>query len=62
MLRLGFIIGVVALILQAYAIDANISWQTMLFTSLVLGRMAVALAVRSEHDLLLQVRGTRHGV
>jgi len=51
----GLIIGVAALALQALARDAGMPWQTMIFTSLVLGRMAVAMAVRSEYDSLLRI-------
>ncbi|MBS3908650.1 MAG: cation-translocating P-type ATPase [Actinobacteria bacterium] len=54
-LRVGLIVGITALALQAYAYSAGMAWQTMLFTSLVLGRMAVAMAVRSERDSLFQI-------
>lgn len=54
-LTFGLVIGATALILQAFARDAGMPWQTMIFTSLVLGRMAVAMAVRSESDSLLRV-------
>ncbi|MDP2211628.1 MAG: HAD-IC family P-type ATPase, partial [Candidatus Aquicultor sp.] len=54
-LQIGLIVGIAALVLQAYALSAGMAWQTMLFTSLVLGRMAVAMAVRSERDSLFQI-------
>jgi len=47
-LVIGFILGAIMIGFQAAAVQQNLPWQTMLFTSLVLGRMAVALAVRSE--------------
>ncbi|HEY6008175.1 MAG TPA: cation-translocating P-type ATPase, partial [Geobacteraceae bacterium] len=46
-LSYGLMIGIVALVLQYGALRAGLSWQTMVFTFLVLNRMAVALAVRS---------------
>ena len=54
-LQVGLIVGIAALVLQAYALSAGMAWQTMLFTSLVLGRMAVAMAVRSERDSIFQI-------
>ncbi|MEW5705251.1 MAG: cation-translocating P-type ATPase [Actinomycetota bacterium] len=51
----GFLVGVTALALQAFTLNAGMAWQTMVFTSLVLGRMAVAMAVRSERDSLLRI-------
>lgn len=47
-LLVGFIIGTIFLVFQAYTIHQNVSWQTMLFTALVLGRMAVVLGVRGQ--------------
>lgn len=46
----GLVIGIAALLFQAFAIKADLPWQTMVFTALVIGRMAVALSVRSESD------------
>jgi len=54
-LRFGLVVGVLALILQAYALNSGMAWQTMLFTSLVLGRMAVAMAVRSDSESLPRI-------
>ncbi len=33
----------------------DMPWQTMIFTALVIGRMAVAMAVRSEQDSLFKI-------
>jgi Ca2+-transporting ATPase len=46
--RFGLYIGSIALLLQAYAINNGMNWQTMVFTFLVLNRMGVAMAVRSD--------------
>ena len=46
--RFGLIIGSIALLLQAYAINNGMNWQTMVFTFLVLNRMGVAMSVRSD--------------
>jgi Ca2+-transporting ATPase len=43
------------LLFQAYALSNQYPWQTMIFTGLVLGRMAVVMAVRSENDSLLKI-------
>ncbi len=53
-LKYGLIVGVLALFFQAYAINEEMHWQTMIFTSLLLSRLAVVVAVRSEHDSLFQ--------
>ncbi len=47
--RFGLFVGCVALFLQAYAYNSGMAWQTMIFTFLVLNRMGVALAVRSDN-------------
>ncbi|HSW36627.1 MAG TPA: cation-translocating P-type ATPase C-terminal domain-containing protein, partial [Candidatus Limnocylindrales bacterium] len=47
--RFGLLIGGVALILQVYATNNDLAWQTMIFTFLVLNRMGVAVAVRSDY-------------
>jgi Ca2+-transporting ATPase len=52
--RFGLFIGCAALILQAYAIQNEMTWQTMVFTFLLLNRMGVALAVRSDTFSLRQ--------
>lgn len=54
-LRTGLIIGLVTLILQAYTLDTGMPWQTMVFTALVLGRMAVVMAVRSERESIFSI-------
>lgn len=51
---IGGLIGVSALAFQFFAVRAGQPWQTMLFTSLVLGRMAVALGARSEREFLFK--------
>lgn len=51
----GFLIGFAALGFQAFALQQRLPWQTMLFTFLVMNRMAVALAVRSDRESLLQL-------
>ncbi len=53
--RFGLFVGCVALILQAYAYNNGMAWQTMVFTFLVLNRMGVALAVRSDNFSLWQM-------
>lgn len=53
--RFGLVIGCVALFLQAYASNLNMAWQTMVFTFLVLNRMGVAFAVRSDYFSLWQM-------
>jgi len=52
--RFGLYIGSIALLLQAYAIEHALNWQTMVFTFLVLNRMGVAMAVRSDSFSLWQ--------
>jgi Ca2+-transporting ATPase len=54
-IKYGLIIGIAALLFQAYALSNQYPWQTMIFTGLVLGRMAVVMAVRSENDSLLKI-------
>ncbi len=51
----GLLIGIVILLFQAIAIKEGMPWQTMVFTALVIGRMAVVIAVRSEHDSLFKI-------
>jgi len=51
----GIQIGIVALLLQHYAVAAGMAWQTMVFTFLVANRMAVALAVRSDRQSLFRI-------
>lgn len=51
----GLLIGVTALFFQAFAIKEGMPWQTMVFTALVIGRMAVVSSVRSETDSLFKI-------
>ncbi len=53
-LKFGLVIGILVLFFQAYTIKEGMPWQTMVFTALVVGRMAVVMAVRSEHDLIFE--------
>ncbi|MEA1933211.1 MAG: cation-translocating P-type ATPase [Thermodesulfobacteriota bacterium] len=54
-IKFGLVIGITALFFQAFAMKEDMPWQTMIFTSLVIGRMAVAMAVRSEQDSLFKI-------
>ncbi|AAR35056.1 cation-translocating P-type ATPase [Geobacter sulfurreducens] len=51
----GLVIGAAALAFQAIALRMRLPWQTMVFTFLVLNRMAVVLAVRSDRTSLLRI-------
>lgn len=51
----GLIIGLTALFFQAFTLKSDMPWQTMVFTALVLGRMAVVTAVRSEYDSIFKI-------
>jgi Ca2+-transporting ATPase len=51
----GILIGITVLLFQAFTIKEGMPWQTMVFTALVIGRMAVVTAVRSEHDSLFKI-------
>ena len=53
--RFGLFVGCAALFLQAYAGSSGMAWQSMVFTFLVLNRMGVALAVRSDYFSLWQM-------
>lgn len=55
MARYGLLIGAVALSLQAYASGRGLPWQTMVFSFLVISRMAMAISVRSDRLSLLQL-------
>lgn len=55
MARYGLMIGALALSLQTYASERGLPWQTMVFSFLVISRMAMALSVRSARLSLLQV-------
>lgn len=54
-LKFGFIIGITVLVFQAVAVRSSMPWQTMLLSALVFGRLAVAMAVRSENDSLFRL-------
>ncbi len=54
-LRYGALMGLAALVFLAWAHGRVPHWQTMLFTSLLLGRLAVALTVRSEKASLFRM-------
>jgi len=54
-LKYGFFIGVIVLVFQAGAVSSSMPWQTMIFSALVFGRLAVVMAVRSENDSLLRL-------
>lgn len=54
-IKYGLVIGVVALFFQAFTLSSQYPWQTMIFTGLVIGRMAVVMAVRSESDSLFKI-------
>jgi Ca2+-transporting ATPase len=54
-IRFGLLIGIAALLFQAFAMKENMPWQTMVFTALVIGRMSVVMGVRSRHDSLLKI-------
>ncbi len=54
-IRHGLLIGIIALLFQAYAMREAMAWQTMVFTALVIGRMAVAMSVRSDTDSLFKI-------
>ncbi|RNC68627.1 MAG: cation-translocating P-type ATPase [Desulfuromonadales bacterium] len=51
----GILIGAIALAFQSFAISRELPWQSMVFTFLVLNRMAVALAVRSDRQSLFRI-------
>lgn len=53
--KFGLAIGIIALLFQAFAINEGMPWQTMVFTALVIGRMAVAMSVRSDYDSLFKI-------
>ncbi|MHB8172439.1 MAG: cation-translocating P-type ATPase [Thermincolia bacterium] len=53
-LRFGFVIGFLTLLLMIYSIREGMAWQTMVFTFLVINRMAVAVALRSESESIFK--------
>lgn len=54
-IKFGLVIGITALLFQAFAIKEGMPWQTMVFTALVIGRMAVVMSVRSDYDSLFKI-------
>jgi Ca2+-transporting ATPase len=54
-IRFGLVIGISALLFQAFALKEGLPWQTMIFTALVIGRMGVVMGLRSEHDSLFTI-------
>ena len=47
MIRFGMVIGISALLFQAFALKEGLPWQTMVFTALVIGRMGMVMGLRS---------------
>ncbi len=54
-LKYGLIIGITTLFLQYFALKNNLKWQTMVFTALVIGRMSVAMSVRSFTNSIFKI-------
>ncbi|MDP2156564.1 MAG: cation-translocating P-type ATPase, partial [Nitrospirota bacterium] len=54
-IKFGLVIGISALLFQAFAVKEGMPWQTMVFTALVIGRMAVVMSVRSEKDSIFTI-------
>ena len=54
-LRYGILMGALALLLQAWTRGRGMHWQTVVFTSLLVGRMAVAMVVRSERESIFRM-------
>lgn len=55
-LWVGFLMGVVTLGMQAWAIhDGNSHWQTMAFTVLCLSQMGHVMAIRSERESIFKI-------
>ena len=51
----GLLIGGLSLLAQAWALHQRVpNWQTMVFTVLTLGRLALAMAIRSERESLFR--------
>jgi Ca2+-transporting ATPase len=51
----GFYLGLIGLLLQWWGISAGLPWQSMIFTYLVLSRMAMAMLARSEQESILKI-------
>jgi Ca2+-transporting ATPase len=54
-LWVGFLMGVVTLGMQAWAMQNNNHWQTMAFTVLCLSQMGHVMAIRSERESILKI-------
>ncbi len=54
-IKFGLVIGISALLFQVFAVKEGMPWQTMVFTALVIGRMAVVMSVRSEKDSIFTI-------
>ncbi|MES2138154.1 MAG: calcium-translocating P-type ATPase, PMCA-type [Bacteroidota bacterium] len=55
-LWVGFLMGMVTLAMQAWAIyDGNSHWQTMAFTVLCLSQMGHVMAIRSERESIFKI-------
>ena len=55
MIRHGMLFGGITIIFQSVTLAAGLPWQTMVFTFLVAGRMAVALSGRSRRHTLAEI-------
>jgi Ca2+-transporting ATPase len=51
----GLFLGLIGLLLQWWGISAALPWQSIVFTYLVISRMAMAMLVRSEKESLLAI-------
>ena len=54
-LWVGFLMGVVTLGVQAWAMHNNYHWQTMAFTVLCLSQMGHVMAIRSERESIFKI-------
>jgi len=54
-IRVGLLMAVVTVAVQAFALDRGWPWQTMVFTTLALLQLGNALAVRSETESLFRL-------
>lgn len=50
----GFATGVALLLFQTLAAREGLPWQTMVFTAIIVGRMAVAVGVRSQRESVVR--------
>ena len=54
-IRFGLVIGISALLFQAFALKESLPWQTMVFTVLSLSQMGHVLAIRSDTESLFNL-------